>query len=96
MTHPRHEIVDSGACCEVFLFYISPINLPVDFFYSLNEKLRGAAVFGRVPLERLVLPQSVLRVTWSSMKMSRCDNAKSMRFNLVDQSVGKPVNLPVA
>ena len=22
MTHPRHEIVDSGACCEVILFYI--------------------------------------------------------------------------
>jgi len=35
---PKHEIVDSGAFCEVIFFYISPKNLLGDFFYSLNNR----------------------------------------------------------
>src|SRR4030042_1378776 len=87
LTIPKYEVVDCGTFYEVTFFCISPKNLLGNFFYKFNVKLRGAAVFCRVPLERLVLPQSVLPVTWPSMKMSHCNNAKSLRVNLVDQSV---------
>jgi hypothetical protein len=54
------------------------------------------AVFCGVPLDILVLPQSFLPVTWPSMKMGHRNNVKSLRFNLVDQSVWKLVEQATA
>jgi hypothetical protein len=49
LTLLKYKIVECGAFCEVIFFYISPKNLPGDFFYSPNgqgERCPPQAYYG--------------------------------------------------
>src|SRR4030042_1146989 len=76
----RHSVY--GCMLPVHALKVPFLPSDINLIVAPNAQLRGAAVFCRVPLQRLLL-QSLLPVTWSSMKIGHCNNAKSMRFNLV-------------